>query len=49
MYNRVRGLRTSGLLFLFWFLLALCGTVRYHYELTVVNSKQVTAYSEYHI
>ncbi|KDR24195.1 Multidrug resistance-associated protein 1, partial [Zootermopsis nevadensis] len=39
-YNRVRGMRTSGLLFLFWFLLALCGAVRYRYELTVTNIEQ---------
>jgi hypothetical protein len=44
MYNRVRGLRTSGLLFLFWLVLALCGAVRYHYELTVLNSEQVNAF-----
>ncbi|XP_025986920.1 multidrug resistance-associated protein 1 isoform X7 [Solenopsis invicta] len=28
-YNRKHGMRTSGLLFLFWFLLALCGCVQY--------------------
>ncbi|XP_012540485.1 multidrug resistance-associated protein 1 isoform X3 [Monomorium pharaonis] len=28
-YNRKYGMRTSGLLFLFWFLLALCGCVQY--------------------
>ncbi|XP_076389766.1 multidrug-Resistance like Protein 1 isoform X2 [Megachile rotundata] len=28
-YNRKYGMRTSGLLFLFWFLLALCGLVQY--------------------
>ncbi|KAL6447242.1 hypothetical protein ACFW04_001485 [Cataglyphis niger] len=28
-YNRKRGMRTSGLLFLFWFFLALCGCVQY--------------------
>jgi hypothetical protein len=42
-------MRTSGLLFLFWLLLALCGAVQYHYELTVVNNEQVTAYYIYHM
>lgn len=28
-YNRKCGMRTSGLLFLFWFFLALCGAVQY--------------------
>ncbi|XP_076766694.1 multidrug-Resistance like Protein 1 isoform X1 [Xylocopa sonorina] len=28
-YNRKYGMRTSGLLFLFWFLLALCGVIQY--------------------
>lgn len=46
-YNRVRGMRTSGLLFLFWFILALCGGVRYRYELNVVNDEQVTTCSKY--
>ncbi|XP_069695544.1 multidrug resistance-associated protein 1 isoform X5 [Periplaneta americana] len=39
-YNRVRGMRTSGLLFLFWLLLALCGAVQYRYELTVVSDDE---------
>lgn len=39
-YNRVRGLRTSGLLFLFWCFLALCGAVQFHYELTDTNTEQ---------
>ncbi|XP_046739576.1 multidrug resistance-associated protein 1 isoform X5 [Diprion similis] len=29
LYNRKYGMRTSGLLFLFWFFLALCGAVQY--------------------
>ncbi|KAK7866925.1 hypothetical protein R5R35_001662 [Gryllus longicercus] len=32
-YNRQRGMRTSGLLFLFWFLLLLFGIVQYRAEL----------------
>jgi hypothetical protein len=40
-------MRTSGLLFLFWFLLALCGAVQYRYEFTVVGNEQVTACYEY--
>ncbi|KAL0104449.1 hypothetical protein PUN28_017289 [Cardiocondyla obscurior] len=28
-YNRKHGIRTSGLLFLFWFFLALCGCIQY--------------------
>lgn len=32
-YNRLRGMRTSGLLFLFWFFLMLCGIVQYRAEL----------------
>jgi len=45
-YNRVRGQRASGLLFLFWFFLALCGAVQYHHELTDVNSEQVRVFSK---
>lgn len=32
-YNRQMGMRTSGLLFLFWFLLALCGSVQFRHIL----------------
>ncbi|XP_011305034.1 multidrug resistance-associated protein 1 isoform X4 [Fopius arisanus] len=32
-YNRKMGMRTSGLLFLFWFFLALCGIVQFRYVL----------------
>lgn len=49
MYNRVRGRRTSGILFLFWCFLALCGVVRYHYELTYTNSEQVCVCSKYQL
>jgi len=39
-YNRIHGQRASGLLFLFWCFLALCGAVQYHHELTDVDSEQ---------
>jgi hypothetical protein len=45
-YNRVRGRGTSGLLFLFWCFLALCGAVQYYYELTNENGEQVRVYSK---
>ncbi|XP_072760182.1 multidrug resistance-associated protein 1 isoform X1 [Anoplolepis gracilipes] len=40
-YNRKRGMRTSGLLFLFWFLLALCGCVQYRLSINeLIEGKQ---------
>jgi hypothetical protein len=45
-YNRIRGQRASGLLFLFWCFLALCGAVQYHHELTGVDSEQVRVCSK---
>jgi hypothetical protein len=45
-YNRIRGQRASGLLFLFWCFLALCGAVQYHHELTDVDSEQVCVCSK---
>lgn len=40
-YNRKRGMRTSGLLFLFWFFLALCGCVQYR-----VSINELMGYKE---
>ncbi|XP_049764041.1 multidrug resistance-associated protein 1 isoform X1 [Schistocerca cancellata] len=34
-YNRKRGMRTSGLLFLFWLLLAICGAVQYRAQIAL--------------
>ena len=45
-YNRIHGQRASGLLFLFWCFLALCGAVQYHHELTDVDSEQVRVCSK---
>nr|XP_034174731.1 multidrug resistance-associated protein 1 isoform X3 [Osmia lignaria] len=43
MYNRKYGMRTSGLLFLFWFVLTLCGIVQYRSLLRLyINGGQVT-------
>ncbi|CAL1682835.1 unnamed protein product [Lasius platythorax] len=40
-YNRKRGMRTSGLLFLFWFFLALCGSVQYRFSINeLIEGKQ---------
>ncbi|GAB1859186.1 Multidrug resistance-associated protein 1 isoform X7 [Camponotus japonicus] len=35
-YNKKRGMRTSGLLFLFWFSLVLCGCVQYRVSINVL-------------
>nr|XP_031833208.1 multidrug resistance-associated protein 1-like isoform X3 [Nomia melanderi] len=42
MYNKKRGMRTSGLLFLFWFLLVVCGVVQYRSVLRLINKEEVT-------
>ncbi|XP_049833464.1 multidrug resistance-associated protein 1-like [Schistocerca gregaria] len=34
-YNQKRGMQTSGLLFLFWLLLAICGAVQYRAQITL--------------
>ncbi|KAK0089852.1 hypothetical protein PV325_005159 [Microctonus aethiopoides] len=44
-YNRKYGMRTSGLLFLFWFFLALCGTVQFRSLLRNQNNLPDTYYS----
>ncbi|CAD1468702.1 unnamed protein product, partial [Heterotrigona itama] len=42
-YNKKYGMRTSGLLFLFWFLFALCGAVQYRSLLRLyINNSEVT-------
>lgn len=42
-YNKKYGMRTSGLLFLFWFLLAICGAVQYRSLLRLyINNSEVT-------
>nr|CAD7423725.1 unnamed protein product [Timema monikensis] len=37
-YNKKRGLRTSGLLFMFWFCLALLGAVEFRYQIRAAQS-----------
>nr|CAD7572885.1 unnamed protein product [Timema californicum] len=37
-YNKKRGLRTSGVLFMFWFFLALLGAVEFRYQIRVAQS-----------
>ncbi|PBC29188.1 Multidrug resistance-associated protein [Apis cerana cerana] len=44
-YNRKYGMRTSGLLFLFWFLLALCGIIEYRSLLKLYINKNEISYS----
>ncbi|OAD61579.1 Multidrug resistance-associated protein 1 [Eufriesea mexicana] len=44
-YNRKYGMRTSGLLFLFWFLLALCGVIQYSSLLRLYINKNEVTYS----
>ncbi|XP_076297622.1 multidrug-Resistance like Protein 1 isoform X1 [Lasioglossum baleicum] len=44
-YNKKRGMRTSGLLFLFWFLLAICGVVQYRSLLRLYIEKGDVNYS----
>ncbi|KAF3420729.1 LOW QUALITY PROTEIN: hypothetical protein E2986_00606 [Frieseomelitta varia] len=42
-YNKKYGMRTSGLLFLFWFLLAICGAIQYRSLLRLyINNSEVT-------
>ncbi|KOX68195.1 Multidrug resistance-associated protein 1 [Melipona quadrifasciata] len=42
-YNKKYGMRSSGLLFLFWFLLAICGAVQYRSLLRLyINNSEVT-------
>ncbi|XP_046612728.1 multidrug resistance-associated protein 1 isoform X10 [Neodiprion virginianus] len=45
LYNRKYGMRTSGLLFLFWFLLALCGAVQYRSIIRGHNQSTEVTYS----
>ncbi|KZC08998.1 Multidrug resistance-associated protein 1 [Dufourea novaeangliae] len=44
-YNRKRGMRTSGLLFLFWFLLVVCGIVQYRSLLRMYINEGTATYS----
>ncbi|CAL7934381.1 unnamed protein product [Xylocopa violacea] len=44
-YNRKYGMRTSGLLFLFWFLLALCGVIQYRSLLRLYIKEGEVTYS----
>ncbi|XP_029673303.1 multidrug resistance-associated protein 1 isoform X3 [Formica exsecta] len=43
-YNRKRGMRTSGLLFLFWFFLALCGCVQYRLSINELIEGEQPSY-----
>ncbi|XP_068990931.1 multidrug resistance-associated protein 1 isoform X8 [Neodiprion pinetum] len=45
LYNRKYGMRTSGLLFLFWFLLASCGAVQYRSIIRGHNQSTEVTYS----
>ncbi|XP_063222702.1 multidrug resistance-associated protein 1-like [Bacillus rossius redtenbacheri] len=39
-YNKKKGLRTSGVLFIFWFLLALFGAVQFRYEIRNLQNEE---------
>ncbi|XP_078036751.1 multidrug-Resistance like Protein 1 isoform X5 [Augochlora pura] len=44
-YNKKRGMRTSGLLFLFWFVVVICGVIQYRTVLRVYIKKKEVTYS----
>ncbi|XP_074036471.1 multidrug resistance-associated protein 1-like [Leptinotarsa decemlineata] len=46
-YNRKYGMRTSGLLFLFWFLMALCGAPQYRTEIRGAQRNEIPLESYY--
>lgn len=47
LYNRKNGLRSSGLQFLFWFLLALCGAVQFRSEIRSAEKSTPKPYYPY--